>query len=354
MGGNFDDGVSHPRHWLITAARTASNMLMTILNLEEQNVIPLRHGGYFFFPAVWKRYPLLFKGPIESWTKEERAELDAINKEVFGKIQDHIEASESAGKAIFVKEHALFMNDPRIESAFLHGDGADDKTDSTTSGYEDLSVLEWSGCSHGTRSKHNLTVFPDEFLHTITPTFLIRHPAMVIPSYYRAARDQINMEAIPRPDSLAGGPTIIEATMRWNRSLFDFYTDYYASIGRPPPTVLDADDIMTSGSSLVPKYARAVGLDPAKIRFAWDKGTGDDGKLIPIERRMLSTLLDSSAVDKSKIAGQDLDIDAEAVKWRDEFGEEGGRNLEGWVRNAMPHYQHMRAKRMLPDGVEGN
>jgi len=246
------------------------------------------------------------------------------------------------------------MTDPRIESQFLYGEGAENKTDSVSSRHEDLSVLEWRGSSQGTRSKHNLTVFPDEFLHTITPTFLIRHPAVMIPSNFRAARDQAKLVAFRRPDSTAGGPSIIETTMRWNRALFDFYTDYFASIGRPAPMVLDADDIMTSGSTLMPKYARAVGLDPAKIRFAWDKGTGDDGKLIPIERRMLSTLLDSSAVDKSKIAGQDLDIDAEAVKWRDEFGEEGGRKLEGWVRDAMPHYLHMRAKTMLPDEVEDN
>ncbi|KAH7024644.1 uncharacterized protein B0I36DRAFT_376539 [Microdochium trichocladiopsis] len=357
MDHNTTDTKPYPRYWLITAARTASNMLVTMLNLEEQNVALLRHGGYFFFPSVFKRFPLLFgKGPIDLWTDQERAEVDALSQEIFDRIQDHIEASEKSGKTIFVKEHALFMNDPRIESDFLHRNSASrsksngDKS-AQTSRHEDLSVLSWRGSSHGTRSKHNLTVFPDEFLHTITPTFLIRHPAMMIPSYYRTALDQVKLGTIVRPDSMAGGPSEIEASIHWNRALYDFYTEYFAAIGHEPPMVLDADDIMISGNTLVPQYASLVGLDPSKIRLNWEKGAVDDGKLAPIERRMLSTLLETSGVDRSKIAGENIDIDAEAAKWREEFGEDGGKRLEQWVRAAMPHYEHMRAGRMRPGGV---
>src|SRR5690606_7516389 len=44
------------RFWLITSPRTASNMLVKILNLDEQGVRPgPMAGGYFFLPAAVER-----------------------------------------------------------------------------------------------------------------------------------------------------------------------------------------------------------------------------------------------------------------------------------------------------------
>ncbi|KXJ85874.1 hypothetical protein Micbo1qcDRAFT_169020 [Microdochium bolleyi] len=350
MGDNFDNSQSYPRYWLITAPRTASNLLVTMLNLEEQNVGELRHGGYFFMRSVMTRFPLYFaKGPIETWPEQDRNAVDNVSREVFDTVQDHIEATEKAGKTIFVKEHALFMTDPRIESQYMFREAHAQNAACAPTGQEELSVLPARGIARGSRSRHNWTVFPDEFLHTITPIFLIRHPALMIPSYYRSALDQVKIGAISRPDSAGGGPSEVEGTIRWNRALYDFYAESFAASGRGQPIVLDADDVMTSGAAIVPKYASLVGLDPSKTRTSWEKGSLDDGTLKPVEKRMLSTLLDTSEVDKSKIAGKDIDITTEAVKWREEFGDEAGRKIERWVREAMPHYEHMRQGRLMPD-----
>ncbi|KAJ1323389.1 hypothetical protein MN608_11541 [Microdochium nivale] len=351
MGDFSGEARAQPRYWLISAPRTASNLLVTMLNLDEQNVGKLRHGGYFFMKSVLTRFPLYFdKGPIETWPEQDRAAVDRTTQEIFDTLQDHLEASEKAGQTVFVKEHALMMTDPRIESQYMFRAVPSGCETYNPARHEELSVLPARGLPGGTRSKNNWTVFSDEFLHTITPTLLIRHPARMLPSYYRSALDHVKLGGMARPDSMGGGPSEVEGTMRWNAALYDFYTEYFAATGRGKPIVLDADDIMASGATLVPKYAGLVGLDPDKTCISWEKGKQDDGAMQPVERRMLSSLLVTSEVDKSKIAGQSIDINVEAAKWRVEFGDEGGQRLERWVREAMPDYERMRVVRLLPDG----
>lgn len=65
----------------------------------------------------------------------------------------------------------------------------------------------------------NSTILPDKFLETWLPTFLIRHPALVFPSHYRAFKDSF---------SKAGGDSELEEnqltlsmTPYFTRSLFD-------------------------------------------------------------------------------------------------------------------------------------
>ena len=60
---------------------------------------------------------------------------------------------------------------------------------------------------------------------------------------------------------------------------------------------------------------------------------------------MLGSLNSSDKVNLDKVAG-DVDIDVEAAKWREEFGETAGDRLETNVREAMSDYEYMRSKRL--------
>ncbi|KAH7028157.1 uncharacterized protein B0I36DRAFT_413757 [Microdochium trichocladiopsis] len=336
------------RHWLVTSPRTASNLLIKMLNLDEQGVRPSHQGGYFFKPSVFVRFPLLFHdGPIDSWAQEDRVAVAKVMQSCLETLQDHLEASEAAGNTIFVKEHAMFVSNPSIESHFLHPDHPPEWRSP---------VLEARGMASQTRSALNITALPDEFLHTWTPTFLIRHPALMLSSYYRTCLDHMKMAAAAAaaaptaatgpPKRKKGEPTDLEMSMKWIRTLYDFYADYFSREGKAGPVVLDADDIMKHPTQLVPRYASLVGMDPAKVRLSWERPSEASVKcLLPNERRMLSTILASSGIDASKAAG-DIDIEQEAVKWKEEFGEERARKLAAWVRAAMPDYEFLRARRM--------
>ena len=66
-----------PRYWLLTSPRTASNLLVKMLNLGEQNVRPAIHGGYFFLPSLPKHF-LIAEKPMDTWTEEDSATVNKV------------------------------------------------------------------------------------------------------------------------------------------------------------------------------------------------------------------------------------------------------------------------------------
>lgn len=326
-------GKSQERHWLVSSPRTASNMLVKILNLDSQGVRPAFHGGYFFLSSINKRYPLQAK-PASQWTDDETKDLWAVERSCFDNLQDYLEKAEAEGQRVFVKEHAMLVNHPLIESEFIHGEGS--------AGGKDPAPLVPRGAAAEavTRSGLNKTVFPDGFLETWRPTFLIRHPALIFTSLFRMYR----REGFGR---LGGEPNAIELTLRWNRALFDFYEARFGAEARWP-VVLDADDVMLH-PRLVERYAGVAGLDPARLLFSWERVPGEEMERISaMERDAQLSLYGSEKVDLGKVGGR-IDVEEEAVKWREEFGDETGRRLEGLVKACMDDYEYMRSKRLTVD-----
>ncbi|RYP24052.1 hypothetical protein DL765_000780 [Monosporascus sp. GIB2] len=318
---------TQPRYWLITSPRTASNMLVKILNLDAQGVRPAENGGYFFLPAVMKRMAQL--DSMNTWTEKQRTEIYEAHQQCFDNLQDYIAKAENEGQIIYVKEHAVTLNDPVKENAYVHGHDAGESKPLRARGLEDHS-----------RSKLNLTCLPDAFLKTWNPTFLIRHPAMMFPSLYRALSD-IELDGFKRGKK---DPEYSQVTLRWIRSLYDFYAAYFPE-GNTWPLVLDADDVMQN-QELVSRYASMAGLDPEKLRFTWERVPQEAIEKMPsVHQRMLSSIMASDRVDTSKLAGN-IDIAKEAIKWRSEFGDEAGAKLERWVKDAMPDYEYLHSKRL--------
>ncbi|KAF4960214.1 hypothetical protein FGADI_1234 [Fusarium gaditjirri] len=294
-----------PRYWLLTSPRTASNLLVKMLNLDEQNVRPASHGGYFFLQSLPKHF-LLAEKPIDKWTEEESATVNKVIQECSERFQDYIAA---AGRTVGSQKEAV--------------------------------PLPMMGINQPTRSPLNLTLFPDEFLKTWNPTFLIRHPALMIPSLYRTCFGKMEWEGFKRPRK---EPMTAEVTTKWHRTLYDFFSEHFAN-DSIWPIVIDADDVMTC-PQLVGKYAQLTGLDETKVRYSWDKAGDEElNKLSHVEKRMLSSINASTTIDQSKVAGK-VDIDQEVVKWKTEFGEEGAQKLERWVRDAMPDYEFLHSRRL--------
>ncbi|KAI1822021.1 hypothetical protein F4861DRAFT_421891 [Xylaria intraflava] len=310
------------RNLLITAPRTASSLLIRILNLDKQNVRPAHQGGYFFFPSVIGRVRLYGKPPKE-WTPQEYANVNELERHCLKNLQNHVEASEAAGQRVYVKEHAGFLNSIYTDAEQMGGAPVEREP------------------TYATQSKLNLTCLPDEYLKTWHPTFLIRHPAMLIPSLYRTAQTGIKTDGAGRPTT---EPLEQEGTMTVVRTLYDFYVEYFGESSEWP-LILDADDVITSPELMI-KYAGLVGLDADKLQFTWERmSKEEEARLMRPDRVMLGTINSSTGLIKEKAAGN-IDIDAEAVKWRAEFGDAGGKKIERWVRQMMPDYEYMRSRRL--------
>ncbi|KAJ3580117.1 hypothetical protein NPX13_g447 [Xylaria arbuscula] len=232
------------RYWLLTMPRTASNMLVRVLNLDEQGVRPAPfHGGYFFFPSMLARLKLFNKG--SEWTPEDGTSIEEGIKKSFETLQDYLEAAEGEGQKILVKEHISFLNDPKFEYEHMYG---------TLPDGEILKPMTARGFPEATRSPLNMTALPDEFLKTWYPTFLIRHPAMMLSSLYRTAQKDVEIYGSRRAEK---EPFEFETTMKFTRSLFDFYSNHFGQNSKWP-IVLDADDVIQY-PELVMKYTSIVG-----------------------------------------------------------------------------------------------
>ena len=327
------------RFWLLTYPRTASNLLLKILALEDQpTLLPNSKTCYFFLPTLRIRMGLkgIYGKHPDSWTPEQRGDLMQSYQASFDNLQRHIDTAATQRKDIFVKEHVPWLMEPVAETKFVFGEGS-------------IRESPWTvqAIPSQIRSEGNETVLPDAFLKTWLPTFLIRHPALAFPSSYRTCIDNEGIEAA----KAQGGIHTLEMTLHWSRSLYDWYAKHFGQSNSRSdeeiswPIVLDADDIMTN-PELVLRYCKIIGFDPTKIKSSWAVATAEQlEKMGPVERRMRSTLSASTGIVSGKTSA-DLDIGEEARKWRIEFGQEEGDKMERWVRAALPDYEYLKARRL--------
>lgn len=274
-----------------------------------------------------------------TWTEDEKANVKQTLEKCVVDFRRFLEETEKKGQNCFVKEHCDFLVDPSAFARFLSPD-----LGSESIVREELPTLLQGGRER-TWSPQNHTLLPDEFLATWKPTFLVRHPALVLPSQFRALGDM---------GKILGDKNAWDVTMtfNWARKLYSLYADVILK-GTPLandgttawPIVLEADDVL-SNPAVVRKYCKLVGFDEEKLKFTWDVAApGDELLRSPIASRMADTLNVSTGILMGKLS-VGIDIDVEAVKWREEFGEADGARIEKWVRNAMPDYEFLKARRL--------
>ncbi|KAH8664667.1 hypothetical protein BX600DRAFT_512673 [Xylariales sp. PMI_506] len=334
-----DTDASKPkRYYLISYPRTASNLLLKILAVESQPGFSSGgyDGGYFFMPVdgiLCQRR--LRSRCVSDWTDDERREVQESFQTCFENQQRLVESAQSGGHSIFVKEHTTFFVDPTARSRLQFGaDGVD----------EPSWTVKYAGGS--THSELNATVLPDEFLLTWLPTFLIRHPAVAFPSYYRTIIAREGTE-LASADNFASLVTTVE----WSRSLYDFYVQQRDALPCSEaqrgewPIILDADDVIAH-PEILSLYCEKLGMDSQRLRFSWDQADPEKlSKMHPAQRAMRTTIYESTGIVKSKFSPE-LSIADEVSKWRSEFGDVAAQHIERLVRGAMPDYEYLREKRL--------
>ena len=333
--------------YLITYPRVASNLLVKILSIQNQpNVISNNLSGYFFLPAfLYAQQNKLRLKHVDQWSLEEKLQMRLIYQDGFDKLQAFVDRAEHENKILFVKEHADFMADPAKLSQFAWSHHA-------------VNESAWSiqvPSSYGWQPAYsplNDTILPDSFLRKWHPIFLIRHPALVFPSYYRAIIDNEGRDvAAARKE-----PLNMVMTMRWSRRLYELYTTLHPT-DNPWPIIIDAEDIINS-PQVIYQLCTLMGLDTTKLQFNWERMPEEERERMakvatPVVARFMSTIWASEGIDKSKTPRSEyVNVDAEAVKWREEFGEADGCRLEKWVRSALPDYEFMRQKKLRTETGE--
>ncbi|GAB1206493.1 hypothetical protein APSETT445_005182 [Aspergillus pseudonomiae] len=324
-----------PRFCLLTYPRTGSNLLVKILNLDNQPALaPCKDGGYFFARLNLLRYDMGCAGAhIKDLSEDQRAKETACIQECLQALTQYVHEAEQQNKGVFFKEHTHMISHPVAKTKFVFG--ADSIDDEAVLASQD-------------QSPYNQTLLPDAFLGTLRPTFLIRHPALAFPSYYRAARKADGDLYLRSEQGRRVCRNIM--TLRWSRELYNFYVQHFHGTETPSsaqeeiawPLVLDADDIMTNPAVVI-RFCETLGLDPAQLRFQWDK---DEQQRRPGIMAFRSTIDGSTGIDVSKASGETIDLDESARQWREEFGEDAGQMIEMYVREAMADYEFLKERRL--------
>ncbi|OCT52562.1 hypothetical protein CLCR_10416 [Cladophialophora carrionii] len=357
---------------LVTYPRTASNLLIRILNLPDQLKVytPNALAGYLLTPAAQViRDSNASAAPLDSWPNGLADRLKQIYRDGFVELEKTASKGAELGRAVFVKEHIQGLLHPLAQQRFVFGN-ANGKVAAVKSEVVEPWDFSTTGGEIGNYSALNDTVLADEMLKSWKPIFLIRHPALAFPSFYRVFRV---LEGDEDDDPSGGRERWLDLylTLHFTRRLYELYCAQGGAGGkeeRSPaktadegeahdgprsqqhlpewPIVLDADDIIAS-PVIVERLARRIGMDVSNLKFQWDAMPVEERKTMsPLMQTMLSTLLASDGVQVAKAAGQVVDVGVEKKKWETEWGESKAQKLERWVQAAMADYLFLRAKRM--------
>ncbi|PLB50168.1 hypothetical protein P170DRAFT_435357 [Aspergillus steynii IBT 23096] len=344
---------------LVSNPRTASNLLLKILALPDQpNVYANEKGGYYFFNSfvATANNNRIYK-PFEQWTSDDRSEVQSALKTCFDQLEESTSHASQESKVFFAKEHSPWFIDPIALQKILRLNDNTASEDGDAAGADSpfRQQVPSTYTSSPTFSPSNYTILPDEYLRTFHMAFIVRHPALMFPSFYRAMCKMVKLGVITQED--IGGVMVANMTLRFSRLLYDWCLEQDDPDARP--VILDAYEVIHKPEAVV-RFCEMTGLDANAIKFEWENKPGSkdvgaqnvqmDGNT---EQRtlwspeaasvMVSTLTGSSGVVKSK-APDVVDIAVEAAKWKEEFGQETADMLEKRVRNAMPDYEYLKAR----------
>lgn len=336
---------------LVSVPRTASNLLLKILNISNQpKLLTNPRNGYFFYPAfsAAAQAGTLGKEP-GNWSTEEKQKYKASFQRCLNELEGYSTRAENENKVMFAKEHAFWIFNPAAQHRLITGEEYPEF-------FEEMRVdIADSYGPTRSYSKSNETLVSDEYLRSWQMAFIIRHPALAWPSMYRSLK-KIAAEGFMDEDGIKGS-SLTNMSFRWTRMLYDWCLEQ-PDVPTPPP-VVDAHDLIHS-PDVVLQLCDRTGLDKECLQFEWK---GDDHKKsqnwasadevanageLDMHRRaatiMLSTLESSKGLVKEK-APENIDIAAEAAKWKAEFGEGMAGLIEKAVWDSMPDYEYLKARR---------
>jgi len=342
------------RLFLVSVPRTASNLLVRILNVQNQpNVVTNEKSGYYFVdPYMGAAHKGYFTKPVSDWTPEEKDEMRSGYQQCLDTLESHSDRARREGKMVFTKEHAFWFANP----ANLHHtpqSDSDSNSDSPQAQVQAPFALTFPDMyskpgTTPTFSTHNKTLFPDEYLHTWQFAFLIRHPALTWPSMYRALQGLVKLGKLGDGGANMKAAEEANMTWKWSRELYQWCVEHQQSSAANKPIILDAHDVIHHPEIML-KFCEETGLDKGALQFEWEGGFKLGHLAEPsmdlAVNFMTATLRSSSGIIKDK-APVEVDIDQEAEKWKEEFGSEDGAKLEKAVREAMVDYEYLRERRM--------
>ncbi|XWW97827.1 hypothetical protein V2A60_005814 [Cordyceps javanica] len=314
--------------FFLSCPRTLSNLLVKLLSQQQG----WEESGYYLHNAYMYAYENFSQSVDAEAPPEKRQEYVRQLRESFAKMEAAREAAHNNGNALFLKSHCAQIWEPSI------------LFEATKDGEYAAEFTLFDEPPGAAPPRTNPTMLTDAYLLSFVPVFLVRHPALMVDSWWRT-------------ETRAGSPPDPALTTRARahglglaRQLYDWYAGLAAASddeaatapGRPGvPIVVDADDVLEGDA--VHRLARTVGMDPAQVLESWAPRSTEG--LVPLHKSYVQGIWESTGVDKSKSA-RCLDLEAKYRGWRETYGDEVGGFMVKLTESYLPDYEYLKSKRL--------
>ncbi|KIL87155.1 hypothetical protein FAVG1_09709 [Fusarium avenaceum] len=298
--------------FLFALNRTCSHVLCRLLSNQPEWL----HSDYHFKRAFDFARDSFNWGPLHSVSDQQRQGFEKLLQEGFDEIQQ---------EPTFLKEHTFYIWEPSKLSQSMWGGPASPP----------FTVLEEGAAPGSACEKTNPTIFPDSFISSWRPIFLIRHPAMTFESWYRA-------ESGARDVDLADKSWAFYTTYQYSRQMYDWYLSQGPAPGSEP-IVIDADDILDKGPT-IKRLCVLLGMDENRVLYDWDTIKAPEGAGCR-ELKFMSGYWNSTSVDSSK-SSRGLDIKVARARWEKDFGAKAAEQLWHIVEDSMVDYNYLKSNKL--------
>ncbi|KAJ6783129.1 hypothetical protein PWT90_01427 [Aphanocladium album] len=311
--------------FFFSCPRTLSNLFVKLLSQQQG----WEESGYYMHNA--------FLYGLENWSKEpdavaspeQRQEFIKQLRESFVKMEEARETAHKNGNALFLKSHInqVWEPSPIFEA---------------TKGGEYAAEFTLADDPAAAPPRTNPTLLADEYLTSFVPVFLVRHPALILDSWYRTearAGHTPDLRLMTRVRSLS--PELTRQMYDWYAKLVADSDRELAPGSRGVPIVVDADDILEGDT--VHRLAKTIGMDPAQVLESWESKPTDG--LIPMVKSYVQGIWESTGIDKSK-SSKFLDVEEKYKSWYELYGDEVGDHLVNLTKEFLPAYEYLKSKKM--------
>ncbi|MCJ1368503.1 hypothetical protein MMC16_007647 [Acarospora aff. strigata] len=264
-------------------------------------------------------------GPLTDVPDQIRNKFEELLQEGFDEIQRDRRSAKNDGKSLLLKEHTFYTWEPSKLSQSMWGGPRSPS----------FTVVEEGSPLSTDSEKTNPTIFPDSFLKSWKPVFLIRHPAPTFESWYRAESGAWHIDLSDKSWSFF-------TSFQYSRQLYDWFLSN-STDESSMPIVIDADDILDK-SSTIKKLCSSLGMDTQHIPDKWHVIQAPENAGCR-ESKFMGDYWNSTSIDSSK-SSRGLDMAAKYTKWQADFGPDVANELLNIVEKAMPDYNYLKSKKV--------
>lgn len=133
-------------------------------------------------------------------------------------------------------------------------------------------------------------MFSTEFLDNVTPVFLIRHPALSIPSFFRkdivVCKNKAGDEDFP-----------IYTALWWSRLIFDSFV-LRSENSDIVPVVIDAADVIHDTQPTLQALCERLEIEWSGVQLSWDSLPDSDWPTDAVLKTFFADLFKSTGVER--------------------------------------------------------